>query len=204
MISKNYVFKIDEEKDFDIKAISAKEVTITTNYDNNVEILLSSDNETELDRFANVKINDTKSRFDIKIKLKLEQISINIKLPKKFIRNIEFNGNTNKISIINVNANNIETNGMCSFVILKNIKSHIELNSNEDMKISCINTFGQLDINQISAKSMLALKSNIKFIAENRGRKCKLNIDDNTIQSDSAEIKVELNGLKSTLTICKE
>lgn len=205
MTEKNYTFTISEKKDFDIKLLFPCEVVITANNSDKVEIIFASEKLSNLEEYIKIKTSNTSHRFDVKIKaVDLEEnINIIVSLPSEFVNKVEFSGNIDKLLISNIKADNIETDGKISVVEIQNVDSHIELNSNIDMNILCSNTIGKLDINQLSANSRLALSADTKFIVENKGRKTQIIINDNLKSSDDFELTIELNGMKSNLTIIK-
>lgn len=205
MTEKTYIFTVDEKKDFDIKVSFNCKAVITANDSDKVKISLTSDKIDNLEDCVKIKTSDTSCRFGIKLNGNdnMDNIILTISFPKNFINKIELKGNIDKLSILNIKADNIETDGETSIVEIQNVNSHIELNSNADMIISCSDTVGKLDINQLSANSKLDISSDIKFKAENKGRKTQLTINDELEQSDDCGLLIELNGMKSNLTIIK-
>lgn len=205
MTEKNYTFTVDEKKDFDIKLSLPCKATVAANDSDKVKITLASKVPVNFDEYIKVKTNDTSSRFDVKIKAVDfdENVNITFSLPSRFINKVELDGNMIEVLISNIKADNIEISGKISAVEIQNADSHIELNSNNDMDIFCSGTVGKLDINQISANSKLTLSADTSFKAENKGRKTQLIISDDIEQSDDCKLAVELNGIKSNLTITK-
>lgn len=204
MTEKTYIFTVDERKDFDIKVSFPCKTVITTNDSDKVKITLVSDKIDNLEDCIKLKTSDTSSRFEIKLKASKDtEAIITLSFPSEFINKVELNGDIDKLSILNIKADNIETNGEISLVEIKNANSHIELNSNADMIISCFDTVGRLDINQFSANSKLDISPDTKFKAENKGRKTQLTVSDDLKQSDDCCLTIELNGMKSNLTIIK-
>lgn len=205
MAEKTYEFTVNEKKDFDIKISFPCKVVVMSNDSAKVKITFASDRLNKLEDCFKLKTDNTSNRFDIKLKTieNIEDVIVTICLPSEFINKIEIKGAIDKLSILDIKADNIEANGETSIVEIKNVHSHIELNSNADMIISCLNTVGKLDINQLSANSKLSLPSETKFKAENKGRKTQLTVSDELKQSNDSCLSVELNGMKSNLTIIK-
>lgn len=205
MTEKVFVFTISEIKDFDIKISFPCEAVVTANSSNKAEITIASEKALDFENCIKIKTNDTSSRFDVKIKAvnMQENVKVIFSLPSEFVNKVELSGNMQKLSIADIKADNIEANGKIFTAEIKNANSHIEINSNNNMNISCSDTTGILDINQLSADSKLAVSADTKFKAENRGRKTELIVSDELEQSEDCELEIELNGMKSSLTIIK-
>lgn len=203
MTEKVFTFTIGERKDFDIKISFTCEAVVTANNTNQAEITITSEKNVNLEDCIKLKTNDTSSRFDMKIKANDldEGVKIILSLPSEFVNKVELNGTMNKLAILNIKADNIEASGKISVIEIKNANSHIEINSNNDMKIACSDTFGKLDINQISANSELAVSAETKFKAENKGKKTQIFVNGELEQSDDCKLEIELNGMKSNLKI---
>ena len=203
MTEKVFTFTIGERKDFDIKISFSCEAVITANNTNQAEITITSEKAVNLEDCIKLRTNDTSSRFDMKIKANNldKDVKLIFSLPSEFVNKVELNGTMNKLSIIDIEADNIEASGKISVLKIKNANSHIEINSNNDMKIVCSDTVGKLDINQISANSELAVSVDTKFKAENKGRKTQIFVNDKLEQTDDCKLEIELNGIKSNLEI---
>lgn len=203
MTEKVFTFTIGERKDFDIKISFPSEAVITANNTNQAEITITSEKAVNLEDCIKLRTNDTSSRFDMKIKANNsdESMKVIFSLPSEFVNKVELNGTMNKLSIIDIEADNIEVSGKISVLKIKNVNSHIEINSNNDMKIVCSDMVGKLDINQISANSELAVSADTKFKAENKGRKTQIFVNDKLEQTDDCKLEIELNGMKSNLKI---
>ncbi|MDY2781923.1 MAG: hypothetical protein SOT80_00800 [Candidatus Pseudoruminococcus sp.] len=203
MTEKVFTFTIGEKKDFDIKISFPCETVVTANNTNQAEITITSEKVVKLEDCIKLKTNDTSSRFDMKIKANDldEGMKVILSLPSEFVNKVELNGTMNKLSILDIKADNIEASGKISVLKIKDANSHIEINSNNDMKIACSDTVGKLDVNQISANSELAVSADTKFKVENKGRKTQIFVNDKLEQTDDCKLEIELNGMKSNLKI---
>ena len=119
---------------------------------------------------------------------------------------VDLNGNTNILELKNLELDNIEFGGKSKEITLENIKSHIEIDTNEDAKLYVKNVEGALDINQLSATSKLYIASTDEFGFVTKGVLnkvlCKQDMLNIKEVSEEPKLVIELNGIKSELSIC--
>ena len=60
---------------------------------------------------------------------------------------------------------------------------------------------GSLEINQIGKNSIVKVPKDLRFKAVNDGRKCELSISEKLSPDNNCEDLIELNGVRSKLTI---
>lgn len=212
-------YDIDCEKSFDVNLAGARQVVLEGYEGEKVQVRLASDQIPEIRSLCKVKIDDVKQRIDIDVhrtepvtetKAK-EAIYVFLRFPQKYTKRIELAGNTERLDIRNLTAENIEFSGKASFVILQGNSGHLELNCNEDLEICWESWNGRLDLNQISATSKLCVPAGLLFATKKRGianhilfEKDGKSTEDFSVQGDEArecENIIELNGMKSELVI---
>ncbi len=206
-------YDIDCQKNFDITFMGAKSVIINSYESEKVKIILSSNTIENLQKVIKTKIDDVKKKIDIDIKRTDElsetraknEVFIEIMLPLNYMGKIELEGNTKSLGIHNIENENIEYSGKVKEVFVENSKSHIEIDSNEDMKIKLENVEGRLDVNQISSTSKIFISKDSEFGAVAKGVLTKLLYEDEMPNlkelSEEPKLVIELNGIKSELEI---
>lgn len=212
-------YDIDCKKDFDISLISSKKVVITGYEGEKIKVRLAADQITEIQKAFKVKIDDVKQTIDINIEHyngmsateAKEKLGIYIYLPIKYVMNVEVSDDTELLEIHNFKADSLEYSGKVKQVVINDVNTHLELNTNEDTEIICEQLTGRLDINQVSATSKLILSADFQFVTIKKGIANKIRyqqhgatIEDRSLKGEAAqncENIIELNGMKSELTI---
>ena len=219
-LAKDYLYEsvteydIDGKKDFDISFMGANKLKLYAYEGKKVKVILLSDTISDIQNELKTKIDDIKRKIDIDIKrvgnlsetVAKNELTIKILIPQLYMGEVELNGNTNILELKNLELDNIEFSGKSKEIALENIKSHIEIDTNEDAKLYVKNVEGALDINQLSATSKLYISSTDEFGFVTKGvlNKVLCNQDMLNIKEVSEEPKlvIELNGIKSELSIC--
>ena len=219
-LAKDYLYEsvteydIDGKKDFDISFMGANKLKLYAYEGEKVKVILLSDTISDIQNELKTKIDDIKRKIDIDIKrvgnlsetVAKNELTIKILIPQLYMGEVDLNGNTNILELKNLELDNIEFGGKSKEITLENIKSHIEIDTNEDAKLYVKNVEGALDINQLSATSKLYISSTDEFGFVTKGvlNKVLCNQDMLNIKEVSEEPKlvIELNGIKSELSIC--
>lgn len=219
-LAKDYLYEsvteydIDGKKDFDISFMGANKLKLYAYEGEKVKVILLSDTISDIQNELKTKIDDIKRKIDIDIKrvgnlsetVAKNELTIKILIPQLYMGEVDLNGNTNILELKNLELDNIEFSGKAKEITLENIKSHIEIDTNEDAKLYVKNVEGALDINQLSATSKLYISSTDEFGFVTKGvlNKVLCNQDMLNIKEVSEEPKlvIELNGIKSELSIC--
>lgn len=212
-------YDIDCKKSYDI-AIGGAKQSVLTGYDGEkLLIRLASNMITDIKSMFKVKIDDVKKRIDINIRRfenmteakAKEQLYVYIQFPSRYVKNIEFSGNTERLELTGLAAETFEYSGTAAHVVMDADIDHTEIDCNQDMKIQCRKLSGRLDINQISSSSRIYIPTGTPFVTvvkgignhifyEEGGRAS----DDFSLHGEKAglcENIVELNGLKSELIV---
>ena len=219
-LAKDYLYEsvteydIDGKKDFDISFMGANKLKLYAYEGEKVKVILLSDTIADIQNELKTKIDDIKRKIDIDIKrvgnlsetVAKNELTIKILIPQLYMGEVELNGNTNILELKNLELDNIEFSGKSKEITLENIKSHIEIDTNEDAKLYVKNVEGALDINQLSATSKLYIASTDEFGFVTKGVLNKVLCKQDTLNikevSEEPKLVIELNGIKSELSIC--
>lgn len=219
-LEKDYLYEsvteydIDGKKDFDISFMGANKLKLYAYEGEKVKVILLSDTIADIQKELKTKIDDIKRKIDIDIKrvgnlsetVAKNELTIKILIPQLYIGEVDLNGNTNLLELKNLELDNIEFSGKSKEIALENIKSHIEIDTNEDAKLYVKNVEGALDINQLSATSKLYIASTDEFGFVTKGVLnkvlCKQDMLNIKEASEEPKLVIELNGIKSELSIC--
>lgn len=219
-LAKDYLYEsvteydIDGKKDFDISFMGANQLKLYAYEGEKVKVILLSDTISDIQNELKTKIDDIKRKIDIDIKrvgnlsetVAKNELTIKILIPQLYMGEVELNGNTNILELKNLELDNIEFSGKSKEITLENIKSHIEIDTNEDAKLYVKNVEGALDINQLSATSKLYIASTDEFGFVTKGVLnkvlCKQDMLNIKEVSEEPKLVIELNGIKSELSIC--
>lgn len=219
-LAKDYLYEsvteydIDGKKDFDISFMGANKLKLYAYEGEKVKVILLSDTISDIQNELKTKIDDIKWKIDIDIKrvgnlsetVAKNELTIKILIPQLYMGEVELNGNTNILELKNLELDNIEFSGKSKEITLENIKSHIEIDTNEDAKLYVKNVEGALDINQLSATSKLYIASTDEFGFVTKGVLnkvlCKQDMLNIKEASEEPKLVIELNGIKSELSIC--
>lgn len=219
-LAKDYLYEsvteydVDGKKDFDISFMGANKLKLYAYEGEKVKVILLSDTISDIQNELKTKIDDIKRKIDIDIKrvgnlsetVAKNELTIKILIPQLYMGEVDLNGNTNILELKNLELDNIEFDGKSKEITLENIKSHIEINTNEDAKLYVKNVEGALDINQLSATSKLYIASTDEFGFVTKGVLnkvlCKQDMLNIKEVSEEPKLVIELNGIKSELSIC--
>lgn len=219
-LAKDYLYEsvteydIDGKKDFDISFMGANKLKLYAYEGEKVKVILLSDTISDIQNELKTKIDDIKWKIDIDIKrvgnlsetVAKNELTIKILIPQLYMGEVELNGNTNILELKNLELDNIEFSGKSKEITLENIKSHIEIDTNEDAKLYVKNVEGALDINQLSATSKLYIAPTDEFGFVTKGVLnkvlCKQDMLNIKEVSEEPKLVIELNGIKSELSIC--
>lgn len=219
-LAKDYLYEsvteydIDGKKDFDISFMGANKLKLYAYEGEKVKVILLSDTISDIQNELKTKIDDIKWKIDIDIKrvgnlsetVAKNELTIKILIPQLYLGEVDLNGNTNILELKNLELDNIEFGGKSKEITLENIKSHIEIDTNEDANLYVKNVEGALDINQLSATSKLYIASTDEFGFVTKGILnkvlCKQDMLNIKEVSEEPKLVIELNGIKSELSIC--
>ena len=198
-----YYFKeleIDHIKHFDINIKHAYELTIKPNNEEKVKIEISSNEEELLEKNTLIKLDDIKNRLDVNIKSKkdINDLSINLYLPEKYINEIEIKSKLKILNIENLKFEKLEYDGNLKYVNNNSI-GKIVLNAGQsDLEVNYEKFEGILEINIINSIARLKIPKDTTYKTILKGISNQF-VD--SIDTESSNNTIELNGINSKLII---
>lgn len=208
-------YDIAELKRYDIKLGSLNTVEMCGYEGEKLKIRLASHTIEAIQENFKVKIDDIRQRIDIDLSRKniteaeaKQQLDVFIQLPLKYTGDVELSAASHELILRDMKAENTELDIKTERLTVDNVNSKIEVNCNLDMTITLKSLLSGIDINQISASSNLYIPVNTDFNAVSKGRGTAVYYEKNGEKAepfnnpDSNKV-IELNGMKSELTICE-
>ena len=204
-------YDIDMGKDFELELVPSKNVIIEGSESEKVGIEMMSDRIPTLDSDLKVSIEDRKRKMSVEMRRKndltesacLEDLSIRIRLPKRYIQRIELKCNLSQLDLRGFATEDIEFEGSAEVITLSDVHGQAEMDIHKGCLFKVADLDGSLEINQFETDSIVEVPADLKFFAKNAGRKCALELKDGLASVDDCEDFIELNGMKSKLTIRK-
>lgn len=211
-------YDIDDTKSYDITFEGAKQVIVTAYEGEKLQVRLASNQISDIQSLFKVKIDDERKKIDVDVHRfgsmtetgAKESLYIVFRFPQRYSKAIELAGNTEMLTVQDIEIEDFEFSGKTSRVRMNHVSGHVELNGNADMDILCGSLDGRLDINQISATSRLSLPAGLSFRAVTRGiantilyKKDDVPTEDFSVMDtdETVENVIKLNGMKSELII---
>ncbi|ERJ73652.1 helix-turn-helix domain-containing protein [Streptococcus sobrinus] len=210
-------YDIDRPKRFDLKLGVAHEIRLQIAENEKIEVYLKSNTIEKLEQICKLKLDDQKKALDVNLKQSQdlsqnqakEDLTILVKLPEKYLENCEIAANCQKLDLLGIKTVNIEFDGRASEFTIKDCQGHIELNNNLDSRIILSHFKGKLDLNQVSCSSKLYVPKDFQFASKKRCLTTKMTFEKNgqptsDFSNPEADNTIELNGIKSELTIIQD
>lgn len=138
----------------------------------------------------------------------LEGVCVEIVLPSLPADKIELSAKAKSVSLCCIKSEEVELDIKASRLSLNNVKAAVEVDCNQNIQICAKTLNADLSVNQLRAKSTLSIPANAAFksVVKGIGNRIVFEKDGQEVPAfDQPEAKtiVELNGVKSTLTISK-
>lgn len=210
-------YDIDRPKRFDLKLGVAHEIRLQIAENEKIEVYLKSNTIEKLEQICKLKLDDQKKALDVNLKQSQdlsqnqakEDLTILVKLPENYLENCEITANCQKLDLLGIKTVNIEFDGRASEFTIKDCQGHIELNNNLDSRIILSHFKGKLELNQVSCSSKLYVPKDFQFASKKRCLTTKMTFEKNgqptsDFSNPEADNTIELNGIKSELTIIQE
>lgn len=202
--SEIYEIEIDHTKHFDINIDKINELKIMSNNEEKVKIEILSNEEENLKESFKVKFDDIYNKLDIDIKnkKKVEDITINMYLPEKYINDIELKSKMKTLNISSLQLTKLEYDGSLKYLNVSSSKGKIVLNTTKcDIEASYDKLDGTLEVNTFNSTSRVKLPQNQEYKTILKGIKNEFVDAMNTEESTNV---IELNGMNSKLIIIKK
>lgn len=199
-----YELEIDHTKHFDINIDKINELSIAPSKEEKVVLEVYSNEEEKLKESFKVKFDDIYNKLDIDIKnkKKINDISINMFLPQKYIDEVELKSKMKTLNISDLELNKLEYDGNLKYLNVLNSKGKIVLNTTKcDIEANYDTLDGVLEVNTFNSVSRVKLPKNQEYKAILKGVKNEFVDAVNTEESTNI---IELNGVGSKLIIVKE
>ena len=193
--------EIDHTKHFDINICKIKELNIMPNAEEKIKIELLSNEEEFLADSFNIKFDDLYNNLDIDIKSKqqVQDVSINMYLPEKYIEDIELNSKIKTLNISNIELNKLEYDGDLKYLNVRKSKGIIVLNTSKcDVEANYDKLDGTLEVNTINSTARVELPRGSEYKTILKGIKNRFVDAVNVVESDNV---IELNGVNSKLIV---
>ncbi|MBP3799764.1 MAG: helix-turn-helix transcriptional regulator [Bacilli bacterium] len=201
--SEIYELEIDHTKHFDINIDKINELKIMSNNEEKVKIEILSNEEENLKESFKVKFDDIYNKLDIDIKnkKKVEDITINMYLPEKYINDIELKSKMKTLNISSLQLTKLEYDGSLKYLNVSSSKGKIVLNTTKcDIEASYDKLDGTLEVNTFNSTSRVKLPQDQEYKTILKGIKNEFVDAINTEESTNV---IELNGMNSKLIIIK-
>ena len=196
--------EIEHSKHFDIKVFEIKELNILQNTEEKVKIEILSNKVENIEEFIKIEFDDLYNRLDINIKkLKnIDNITINIYLPQKYIDEIELNSKIKTLNITNLELKKLEYDGTLKYINVNSTKGTIVLNtSKSDIEAIFDELNGTLEVNIINSTARVTIPKGTTYKTILKGIKNEF-VDEKSITE--AKNTIELNGINSKLIIIEK
>ncbi|MBR3812942.1 MAG: helix-turn-helix domain-containing protein [Spirochaetaceae bacterium] len=211
-------YDLDSPKKIDFKIGVAHEVIIEKTKDEKIQVIAASNKLAYLAQQVKVKIEENKKRMDVTVKhaadlsdiAASENLFILVRIPEKFVADIEVYAELENLKIRDITFDEIEFSGKAKSVCVANASGLLELDTSSNLSVELNRMKGKIDFNQIHAISRVAFAEDTNFYLKNAGRftkfvdkDAKILVGKNNKNEIAAEtdLIIELNGWKSEVQI---
>ena len=211
-------YDLDSPKKIDLKIGLAHEVIIEKTKDEKIQVLAASNKLSYIAQQVKVKIVEDKKRMDVVVKhstdlsdiAAIENLFILVRIPEKFVADIELSSELENLKIRDIVFDAIEFDGKVKNAFITNASGHVELNSNSNVNVEVKGLKGKLDLNHFHAVSKVKFAEGQNYYLKNAGRFTRFVSSDGRIlvgkrdledPSEPVDLIVELNGWKSETQI---
>ncbi len=211
-------YDLDSPKKIDLKVGPAHEVIIEKTKDEKIQVLAASNKLNYLAQQVKVKIDENKKRMDVIVRhstdlsdiLAIENLFILVRIPEKFVADIELYSELESLKIRDIIFDAIEFDGKVKNAFISNAGGHIEMNTNSNVNVEVNGFKGKLDMNHFHAVSKINFTNGQNYYLKNAGRftrfvdsegKILVGKRDTKDPSEQVDLIVELNGWKSEVQI---
>ena len=211
-------YDLDSPKKIDLKIGTAHELIIEKTGDEKIQVIAASNKLSYLSQQVKVKIVEDKRRMDVIVKhtadlsdiAALENLFILVRIPAKFVADMELEAELENLKIRDINFDTIEFDGKAKNVFVTNTSGHVELNTNSNLSVEVNGAKGKIDLNHFHAVSKISFAEGQNYYLKNAGRLTRF-VDSNARvisgkrEKDNPQLEtdliVELNGWKSEVQV---
>ena len=211
-------YDLDSPKKIDLKLGLAHEVIIEKTKDEKIQVIAASNKLSFLSQQVKVKIIEDKRRMDVIVKRTsdlsdiacLENLFILVRIPEKFVADIELSSELENLKIRDITFDAVEFDGKAKNVFVTNATGHVELNTSSNLNVEASGVKGKIDLNHFHAVSKIKFAEGQNYYLKNAGRFTRFVDSSSKViagkrskddPSESVDLIVELNGWKSEAQI---
>lgn len=207
-------YDLDSPKKIDLKIGTAHELIIEKTNDEKIQVIAASNKLSFLNQQVKVKIDENRRYMDVIAKHStdlseisaLENLFVLVRIPVKFVADIEISGEFENLKVRDIIYDDIEFDGKAKNVFVTNSTGHLELNTNSNLNVEVNTTHGKIDLNHFHAVSKVKFAEGQNYYLKNAGCFTRF-VDANgkvlagkrekDDPSEPVDLIVELNGWKS-------
>ena len=196
--------EIDHTKHFDINICKIYELNLMSNAKEKVKVELLSNEEENLKESYKIKFDDLYNKLDIDIKNKkqVQDITINLYLPEKYIDEIELNSKIKTLNISNLELNKLEYDGDLKYLNVRKSKGKIVLNTTKcDVEAIYDKLDGTLEVNTINSTTRVEIPKGTEYKTILKGIKNEF-VD--AVNTEESKNVIEINGINSKLIVIEQ
>ena len=196
--------EIDHTKHFDINICKIYELNLMLNAEEKVKVEILSNEEENLEESYKIKFDDLYNKLDIDIKNKkqVQDITINLYLPEKYIDEIELNSKIKTLNISNLELNKLEYDGDLKYLNVRKSKGKIVLNTTKcDVEAIYDKLDGMLEVNTINSTTRVEIPKGTEYKTILKGIKNEF-ID--AVNTEKSKNVIEINGINSKLIVIEQ
>ncbi|MCR5063778.1 MAG: helix-turn-helix domain-containing protein [Treponema sp.] len=211
-------YDLDSPKKIDLKVGVAHDVIIEKTKDEKIQVIAASNKLNFLAQQVKVKIVEDKRRMDVVVTHSAdlsdisaeENLFILVRIPEKFVADIELNSEIENLKIRDITFDAVEFDGKAKNAFITNSCGHIELNTNSNINVEVNGAKGKIDLNHFHAISKVRFAEGQNYYLKNTGRFTRFIDNGGKIlvgkrvtedPSEPVDLIVELNGWKSETQI---
>jgi len=211
-------YDLDSPKKIDLKIGTAHELIIEKTNDEKIQVIAASNKLSFLNQQVKVKIDENRRYMDVIAKHStdlseisaLENLFVLVRIPVKFVADIEISGEFENLKVRDIIYDDIEFDGKAKNVFVTNSTGHLELNTNSNLNVEVNTTHGKIDLNHFHAVSKVKFAEGQNYYLKNAGCFTRF-VDANgkvlagkrekDDPSEPVDLIVELNGWKAEAQI---
>ena len=156
-------YDLDSPKKIDLKIGTAHELIIEKTNDEKIQVIAASNKLSFIKQQVKVKIEEDKRNMDVVVKhtsdlsdlASLENLFILVRIPVKFVADIELNAELENLKVRDIVFDSIEFDGKAKNVFVTNASGHVELNTNSNIRLEVNGVKGKIDLNHFHAVSKI-------------------------------------------------